>query len=216
MKILIAEDEADMRKIIRLYLEKEGYEVTAAADGSEALDKLCEQHFDLVIADWMMPRMSGIELLEQIKSLSISVKTMLLTAKGEVRDEITGLTCGADEYVRKPFEPQVLMLRVKKLLQTEAELRCGTITLNSGLYKVMDGEKEIMVTPKEFQLLETFLLNKGITLSRETLLERVWGSDYDGDDRTLDTHVRRLRGKIGKDYITTYVGVGYRMDETNE
>lgn len=216
MKILIAEDEADMRKIIRLYLEKEGYEVTAAADGSEALDKLCEQHFDLVIADWMMPRMSGIELLEQIKSLSISVKTMLLTAKGEVREEITGLTCGADEYVRKPFEPQVLMLRVKKLLQTEAELRCGTITLNSGLYKVMDGEKEIMVTPKEFQLLETFLLNKGITLSRETLLERVWGSDYDGDDRTLDTHVRRLRGKIGKDYITTYVGVGYRMDETNE
>lgn len=216
MKILIAEDEADMRKIIRLYLEKEGYEVTAAADGSEALDKLCEQHFDLVIADWMMPRMSGIELLEQIKSLSIQVKTMLLTAKGEVRDEITGLTCGADEYVRKPFEPQVLMLRVKKLLQTEAELRCGTITLNSGLYKVMDGEKEITVTPKEFQLLETFLLNKGITLSRETLLERVWGSDYDGDDRTLDTHVRRLRGKIGKNYITTYVGVGYRMDETNE
>lgn len=216
MKILIAEDEADMRKIIRLYLEKEGYEVTAAADGSEALDKLCEQHFDLVIADWMMPRMSGIELLEQIKSLSISVKTMLLTAKGEVRDEITGLTCGADEYVRKPFEPAVLMLRVKKLLQTEAELRCGSITLNSGLYKVMDGEKEIMVTPKEFQLLETFLLNKGITLSRETLLERVWGSDYDGDDRTLDTHVRRLRGKIGRDYITTYVGVGYRMDETNE
>lgn len=216
MKILIAEDEADMRKIIRLYLEKEGYEVTAAADGSEALDKLCEQHFDLVIADWMMPRMSGIELLEQIKSLSIQVKTMLLTAKGEVRDEITGLTCGADEYVRKPFEPQVLMLRVKKLLQTEAELRCGTITLNSGLYKVMDGEQEIMVTPKEFQLLETFLLNKGITLSRETLLERVWGSDYDGDDRTLDTHVRRLRGKIGRDYITTYVGVGYRMDETNE
>lgn len=216
MKILIAEDEADMRKIIRLYLEKEGYEVTAAADGSEALDKLCEQHFDLVIADWMMPRMSGIELLEQIKSLSIQVKTMLLTAKGEVRDEITGLTCGADEYVRKPFEPQVLMLRVKKLLQTEAELRCGTITLNSGLYKVMDGEKEITVTPKEFQLLETFLLNKGITLSRETLLERVWGSDYDGDDRTLDTHVRRLRGKIGRDYITTYVGVGYRMDETNE
>lgn len=216
MKILIAEDEADMRKILRLYLEKEGYEVSVAADGSEALEKLCESRFDLVIADWMMPNMSGIELLKQIKALSIQIKTMLLTAKGEVRDEIAGLTCGADDYVRKPFEPQVLLLRVRKLLQAEAELRCGALTLNPTLYKVMDGGKEIMLTPKEFQLLEVLLLNKGITLSRETLLDRVWGNDYDGGDRTLDTHVRRLRNKIGRDYITTYVGVGYRMDEPNE
>lgn len=216
MKILIAEDEADMRKILRLYLEKEGYEVSVSTDGNEALLKLCENHFDLVIADWMMPNMSGIELLKQIKDLSIQVKTMLLTAKGEVRDEIAGLTCGADDYVRKPFEPQVLLLRVRKLLQAEAELRCGTLILNPTLYRVMDGGNEIVLTPKEFQLLEVFLLNKGITLSRETLLDRVWGNDYDGGDRTLDTHVRRLRNKIGKNYITTYVGVGYRMDEPNE
>lgn len=216
MKILIAEDEGDMRKILRLYLEKEGYEVEAAADGNEAFEKLCDAPFDLVIADWMMPGMSGIELLQKIRDLSIPVKTLMLTAKGEAEDEIRGLTCGADDYVRKPFEPKVLLLRVAKLLQAGRELKCGTIVLNPGLYKVSAKGKEIMLTPKEFKLLETLLLNKGITLSRETLLNRVWGDDYDGEERTLDTHIRRLRSKIGKEYITTFVGVGYRMDECHE
>lgn len=216
MRILIAEDEADMRKILRLYLERDGYEVETAGDGKEALDKLCAGHFDLLIADWMMPVMSGTLLLCQIKALSIPVKTVMLTAKGEAQDEVTGLTCGADDYIRKPFEPQVLLLRIRKLLQIEEELRCGDITLNRGLHRVMNGQEEVVLTLKEFNLLETLMKNKGITLSREALLNRVWGDDYDGDDRTVDTHIRRLRNKIGKQYITTFVGVGYRMDEPHE
>lgn len=216
MRILIAEDEADMRKILRLYLERDGYEVETARDGKEALDKLCAGHFDLLIADWMMPVMSGTLLLCQIKALSIPVKTVMLTAKGEAQDEVTGLTCGADDYIRKPFEPQVLLLRIRKLLQIEEELRCGDITLNHGLHRVMNGQEEVVLTLKEFNLLETLMKNKGITLSREALLNRVWGDDYDGDDRTVDTHIRRLRNKIGKQYITTFVGVGYRMDEPHE
>lgn len=216
MQILIAEDEPDMRKILRLYLEKEGYGVSVAPDGCEAFDMLCAQSFDLLIADWMMPRMDGIALCKEARSYFPQLKIIVLTAKGETRDEVAGLSAGADDYIRKPFEPAVLLLRVKKLLRAEDILSCGDVTLNQNAQSVFVGPKEIKMTQKEYLLLQTLLRNKGMTLPRELLLERVWGCGYEGDERTLDTHIRRLRSKLDRPYITTYVGVGYRMEEPHE
>lgn len=216
MKILVAEDEPDMQRILRLYLEKAGYTVSAACDGQEAFDKLCEQTFDLLIADWMMPKMNGIELCKEVRAYSIPIKIIMLTAKSEMQNEFDGLSCGADDYIRKPFSPQVLLLRIKKMLQLDDVLRCGELVVNPQSQSVFVGTDEIRVTHKEFLLLQALILNKGITLSRETLLTRVWGSDYDGDERTVDTHIRRLRTKIKRPYIVTYVGMGYRMDEVHE
>lgn len=216
MKILIAEDEPDMQKILRLYLEKAGYKVSVTSDGQAAFDQLCAEPFDLLVADWMMPKMDGIALCKEVRAYAFPVKIIMLTAKGESQNEIDGLTYGADDYVKKPFDPQILLLRIKKLLQIEDVLCCGDLTLNIKSQSVFVNHEEIKTTQKEYLLLQTFLRNKGVTLSREVLLARVWGSDYEGDERTLDTHIRRLRGKLGKPYISTYVGVGYRMDVPHE
>ena len=216
MNILVAEDERDMQKIITLYLKKEGYAVDVAADGYEAFEMLCHKQYDLLIADWMMPRMNGIKLCQEIRCYNIPLKIILLTAKGEMDDEITGLSCGADDYIRKPFSPQILLLRIKKMFQIENTLRCGALTYNQKSQMVSKSGAEVRLTQKESQLLNMLMNHKGQTVSRELLLDRVWGQDYDGDERTLDTHIRRLRGKIGKEYITTSVGIGYRMDEKNE
>ncbi len=216
MKILIAEDEPAMRKILRLYLEKEGCRVSEAPDGQAAFDLLCSESFDLLIADWMMPRMDGIRLCREVRACSMPIKIIMLTAKGEARHEIEGLTCGADDYIRKPFEPGVLLLRIKKMFQLENTLSCGRLTLNHSHQTVFIGSQEIRLTQKEYQLLLLLMRNQGITLSRDTLVTRIWGNDYDGDERTLDTHIRRLRGKIGKEYICTYVGLGYRMEAPHE
>lgn len=199
-----------------MYLEKEGYVTDQASNGREALDKLCEAQYDLLIADWMMPGMNGIELCREIRSYSIDVKILMLTAKSETEHEITGLSCGADDYVRKPFDPQILMLRVRKLLQTEDVLKCGNLVMDEKKQTLFCEGREIRLTQKEWSLLSLFLKNIGITLTRELLLERIWGIDYDGDERTLDTHIRRLRNKIGREYITTYVGMGYRMAVPHE
>lgn len=216
MKILIAEDEPDMQKILRLYLEKSGYEVSVASDGQTAFDRLCAEPFDLLIADWMMPKMDGIALCKEVRAYAMPVKIIMLTAKGESQNEIEGLSFGADDYIKKPFDPKILLLRIKKLLQIEDVLCCGDLSLNIKTQSVFVDRKEIKITQKEFLLLQTLLRNKGITLSREVLLNRIWGSDYDGDERTLDTHIRRLRAKLGKPYIMTFVGVGYRMDVSHE
>lgn len=212
MKILIAEDELDMQKILKLYLEKDGYEVSVASNGKEALEKLCEDNYDLVIVDWMMPIMNGVELCKEIRFYSLPVKIIMLTAKSQVEEEITGLTSGADDYIRKPFEPKIVLLRIKKLLQIEEVLQCREIKIDLKRQKVTLKGNEIKLTQKEYALLLLFIKNKGITLSRELLLERVWGNDYEKDERTLDTHIRRLRSKIGKEYIKTYIGIGYRME----
>lgn len=212
MKVLIAEDELDMQRILKLYLEKEGYEVSVASNGKEALEKLCKDNYDLVIADWMMPIMNGVELCKEIRFYSLPVKIIMLTAKSQVEEEITGLTSGADDYIRKPFEPKIVLLRIKKLLQIEEVLQCREIKIDLKRQKATLKGNEIKLTQKEYALLLLFIKNKGITLSRELLLERVWGNDYEKDERTLDTHIRRLRSKIGKEYIKTYIGIGYRME----
>ncbi len=216
MKILIAEDEPAMRRIIRLYLEKEGYEVSEASDGQAALDLLCRETYDLLIADWMMPRMDGIQLCREVRACSMPIKIIILTARSEARHEIEGLTCGADDYIRKPFEPGVLLLRIKKMFRLEDTLCCGSLTLNPSHQTAFMDSREIRLTQKEYQLLLLLMRNQGITLSRDTLVSRIWGNDYDGDERTLDTHIRRIRSKIGKEYISTYVGLGYRMEAPHE
>lgn len=216
MKILIAEDEKDMQKIIKMYLVREGYEVVLAADGQEALDKILEDSFDLVILDWMMPRMNGIEVCREIRSYNLPTKVIILTAKSAVENEITGLSSGADDYIRKPFEPSVLILRIKKMFHLEQNITCGSIELNRDFHLVTIGGNEIKLTKKEFELLYLLMVNRGNILSREQLLTNVWGIDYEGDERTIDTHIRRLRSKLGNQCISTHVGLGYRMEEACE
>lgn len=216
MKILIAEDELPMQKILRLYLEKENYTVETADDGEQALLLACSHRFDLILLDWMLPRLEGVEVCRQLRAYGIGAKILMLTARGEAGDEFAGLSCGADDYVKKPFDPSVLMLRIKKLLRAEDLLVCGDIYLNRQTGEVRLAQAKLTLTKKEYDLLSLFILNIGVTLSREMLLERIWGIDYDGDERTLDTHIRRLRSKVGEGYIQTQVGTGYRMVDSHE
>ncbi len=216
MKILIAEDDLDMRKILSLYLEKEEYEVHAVANGEEAVDYLTEHAVDLLLLDWMMPEKNGIDVCKQVRMMQIPVKILMLTAKSENDNEFVGLASGADDYLRKPFDIKVLLLRIKKLCRQEELLRCGHLTLNQESYEVQKAGEAIALTKTEFELLRYFMINKGVTLSREQLLDRVWGPEYTGEMRTVDTHVRRLRGKIGEGFIRTHVGLGYVLEGVHE
>lgn len=216
MKILIAEDDSAMQKILRLYLEKEGYQVAVADNGKEALSYLEENTVDLLVLDWMMPVRNGIEVCKEIRMLGLPIKILMLTARSENSHEIQGLSCGADDYLRKPFDMKILLLRIKKLCHQEQVLRCGNLTMNQETFEVKRGESKLTLTKTEFELLRYFMINAGITLTREQLLDRVWGPDYDGDMRTVDTHVRRLRAKIGGECIKTSVGTGYLMEAADE
>lgn len=216
MKILIAEDELAMQKILALYLQKEGYEIALASNGQEALEKLYDGRFDLVVLDWMMPQLSGIEVCKEIRRLELPLKVLMLTAKSETEDELLGLDRGADDYIRKPFDPRILMMRIKKLLPEEEVLNYTGLTVYPKRSEVKLGEQTIPLSQKELGLLVYFMANPGIILSREKLLAYVWGNDYEGDDRTLDTHVRRLRRKIGEEWIQTHRGMGYALRCYNE
>lgn len=214
MHILIAEDDADMQKILRLYLQKDGFEVSLASNGKEAVQFLLEHPADLVILDWMMPVQDGIQTCRQIRRLQIPTRILMLTAKSQEEDEVEGLSCGADDYLRKPFHIQVLLLRVRKLCRAENVMRCGDILLNPDTMEVTRQGSRLMLTRIEYELLKMFLSNQRRILSREMLLDHVWGMDYAGDVRTVDTAVRRLRKKIGEDKIQTRIGLGYSMEET--
>lgn len=225
MHILIAEDTPDMQKILTLYLQKEGYQVDVVNNGREALDYLLNcstgtesgSHIpDLVILDWMMPVQDGIRTCREIRAMNLPVKILMLTAKGENEHEILGLTSGADDYVRKPFDMQVLLLRIKKLCHLEGVLSCGGISLNQDTFEVKKGSSAIALTKTEYEILRYFLKNQRITLTRDQLLDNIWGVDFDGDIRTVDTHIRRLRRKIGGEYIQTRIGIGYVMGDRNE
>lgn len=214
-KILLAEDEKRMRFLIKDYLLANKYEVIEAENGREALDKFYEDKFDLVITDIMMPEMDGIELCEEIRMLS-KIPIIMLTAKTSDEDEITGFNYGADEYIKKPFNPQILMLRVEALLKrvyTEAEiLELGDIKVDTNAHEVtISGESQVL-SKREYDLLVYFLVNKGITLSRIKLLDNVWGFDFDGDPRVVDAHIKNLRKKVGN-VIKTVHGVGYKIEE---
>ncbi len=216
MKILIAEDDKDMAKILKIYLEKNGYAVDNAFDGEEAIDKLTQDRYDAVLLDWMMPRISGIEVCEFIKKNNIPIKIMMLTANEGSEYEIKGLTIGADDYLKKPFDIDILLIRLKKLVGADEILYHQNLTLNKISHQVHVNDNLIRLTPIEFDLLKYFLENKTIVLTREMLINKIWGFDFEGDWRTVDTHIKRLRQKIGGDKIKTHIGIGYEMVNSDE
>lgn len=211
MTVLIADDEPQMVKILSAYFKKEGLNVLTANDGQEALDIFESSKIDLAILDWMMPKIDGIEVCKYIKDNS-QTKVLLLTAKGQNQDEITALHSGADDYMRKPFDPQILLLRAKKLINRNEEIKVSDIRIMENEKKAYRQEGPLQLTKIEYDLLLFFSRNKGVILSRDRLIDSVWGMDYDGDPRTVDTHIRRLRIKIGTDIIKTYRGVGYCLE----
>lgn len=220
IKILVADDEARMRKLVKDFLNKEGYEVIEAADGNEALDRFYDDNgISLFILDVMMPGPDGYEVCKEIRSQS-DVPIIMLTAKGEERDELQGFNTGADEYISKPFSPKILMARIDAILrrtgQSEESLSVGGIVIDKTAHIVtIDGEP-VDLSVKEFELLTFFAENKGVALSREKILNNVWNYDYYGDARTIDTHVKKLRSKMGEkgEYIHTIWGMGYKFEPT--
>lgn len=212
MNILIADDEVHMVSILERYFEREGYRTVTAYDGQEAIDKFYTEHVNVAVLDWMMPVVDGIEVCRLIKDVS-SAKVVMLTAKSESDDELKALCCGADEYVRKPFDPRVLMARIRRLVKEPMFLTLKDININLDLRKVYENGREIVLTRREYELLKCLVEHKGEVLSRNRLLSLVWGIDYDGDDRTVDTHINRLRNKLEHpEQIKTHRGLGYCIE----
>lgn len=220
LKILVVDDEARMRKLVKDFLTRKKYQVLEAADGEEAIDIFVErQDIDLIILDIMMPRMDGWEVCREIRKLS-KVPIIMLTAKGEESDELLGFELGVDEYITKPFSPRILVARVDAILRRTGTLggneieKAGNLEINQSAHTVSVNGKPIELSFKEFELLTYFVKNKGIALSRENILNNVWNYDYFGDARTIDTHVKKLRSKLGDcgKYITTIWGMGYKFE----
>lgn len=218
-KILVVDDESRIRKIIRDFLVREGYVVCEAEDGEAALDIFCSNNdIDLIIMDVMMPKMDGWQLCKEVRKLS-KVPILMLTAKSEEQDELKGFELGVDEYISKPFSPKILTARVNALLRrttgdSEEILDIAGITVNKIAHTVTIDGKEIDLSFKEFELLTYFMENRGIALSREKILNNVWSYDYYGDARTIDTHVKKLRSKMGEKgkFISTIWGMGYKFE----
>ena len=221
LKILVVDDEARMRKLVKDFLVRSGYVVIEAEDGSQALDIFFEQKdIALVILDVMMPKMDGWETCREIRQYS-QVPIIMLTAKSDERDELQGFQLGVDEYISKPFSPKILVARVEAILRrtnqlsAEEVLEVGGIVIDKAAHSVTIDGNPIELSYKEFELLTYFLENKGIALSREKILNSVWNYDYFGDARTIDTHVKKLRSKMGEkgDMIKTIWGMGYKLEE---
>ena len=221
-KILIVDDEPRIRELIREHLQHAGYECDEATDGSAALAKLTVGGIDLVILDVMMPFMDGMTCLREMRSRKMTTPVIMLTARGEEYDKLAGLESGADDYVVKPFSPRELVARVRAVLnrtmprtpETANTMTFGELTIDTASHTVRVSGEEVALTPKEFDLLVFLASNKGIALSREKILQKVWNYDYFGEDRTVDTHVKMLRGHLGKcrSYIATVWGIGYKFD----
>ncbi|ATF11275.1 DNA-binding response regulator [Brevibacillus brevis X23] len=215
MNILIADDEEYMVKIVKAYFEKEGFTTYTAKDGQEALNMVYNEQIDLAILDWMMPQVSGIEVCKEIKANS-TVKVLMLTAKGEIDDELYALQAGVDDYVRKPFDPRILLVRAKKMLHLDGQYTFGQIKVDLEAQKIYHAGRDLHVTNKEFQLMKYFVQHEGKVLTRKALLDHVWGFDYFGEERTVDTHIRRLREKIGDNWIKTHRGMGYSFENPDK
>lgn len=220
LKILVVDDESRMRKLVKDFLVKSNYEVLEAEDGNRALDIFFEEKdIALIILDVMMPNMDGWQVCREIRNFS-KIPIIMLTAKGDERDELQGFQLGVDEYITKPFSPKILVARVEAILRrtgqnsSEDILSAGGIEINKAAHIVnIDGES-VDLSYKEFELLVYFMENKGIALSREKILNSVWNYDYFGDARTIDTHVKKLRSKMGDkgECIKTIWGMGYKFD----
>ncbi|WP_418747007.1 response regulator transcription factor [Frisingicoccus sp.] len=223
-KILVIDDESRMRKLVKDFLTKKGYEVLEASNGEEAMEIFYEdKDIDLLILDVMMPKMDGWEVCREVRKTS-KVPIIMLTAKADERDELLGFELGVDEYVTKPFSPKILVARVEAILRRSSVntddgiVKAGDITMNKNAHEVFVGDKPIELSYKEFELLAYFIENQGIALSRERILNNVWNYDYFGDARTIDTHVKKLRNKMGErgEYIKTIWGMGYKFEVSKE
>ena len=223
LKILVVDDESRMRKLVRDFLTKSNYEVIEAEDGARAVDIFFEQNdIALIILDVMMPNMDGWQVCREIREYS-KVPIIMLTAKSDEQDELQGFGLGVDEYISKPFSPKILVARVEAILRRTSQanadevMEAGGILINKAAHSVSVEGKPIDLSYKEFELLTYFVENKGIALSREKILNSVWNYDYFGDARTIDTHVKKLRSKMGEkgEHIKTIWGMGYKF-EVNE
>ncbi|WP_287492824.1 response regulator transcription factor [Sellimonas sp.] len=220
IKILVVDDESRMRKLVRDFLERAGFQVLEAGDGMDALDVFYDnQDIGLIILDVMMPKMNGWEVCREIRKES-KVPIIMLTARGEERDELNGFELGVDEYISKPFSPKILVARVNALLRRTSGLAmdqtvsAGGIEIDKAAHIVKIDGNPVDLSFKEFELLTYFMENQGIALSREKILNNVWNYDYFGDARTIDTHVKKLRNKLGDkgEYIRTIWGMGYKFE----
>ncbi len=221
LKILVVDDESRMRKLVRDFLVKSNFEVLEAADGEEAVEIFFNQKdIALIVLDVMMPKMDGWQVCREIRNYS-KVPIIMLTAKSDERDELQGFQLGVDEYISKPFSPKILVARIEAILRRTNQLNrdeiisCGGISVDKAAHQVLIDGKPVELSYKEFELLTYFIENKGIALSREKILNNVWNYDYFGDARTIDTHVKKLRSKMGEkgDMIKTIWGMGYKLEE---
>lgn len=227
--ILVIDDEENIRELIKFNLENEGYQVLLAAEGQEGLDKVNDS-IDLIVLDLMLPEVDGLTVCRKIRNDSEfqDIPIIMLTAKGEEVDRVIGLEMGADDYITKPFSPRELIARIKAIFRRvnnssssssststkeDDVIEQGTIKLDIKSHEVKKDGELLKLTPKEFKLLKYLLLNINKVLTRELLLEKIWGYQYSGDTRTVDVHIRRLRKKIGDKYIETVRGVGYKFAE---
>lgn len=224
MRILVVDDEEKIRHVIREYAEFEGYEISEAKDGMEAISKCKEEDFDIIIMDIMMPKLDGFSAIKEIRKTK-NTPVLMLSARGEEYDKLFGFEIGIDDYVVKPFSPKEVMARINAILSRSNKKEEENSTEGKYVYKglevdmlarnvYVDGVKKEL-TPKEFELLQYLIINKNIALSREKILNEVWGYDFFGEDRTVDTHVKMLRNSIGKyrDNIITVRGMGYKFEE---
>lgn len=220
LKILVVDDESRMRKLVKDFLSKRNFVVIEAANGEEAMDIFYqEKDIALIILDVMMPKMDGWEVCREIRKNS-KVPIIMLTARGDERDELLGFELGVDEYISKPFSPKILVARVEAILRRTGQdtsgdvLSAGGITIDKAAHLASVDGKAMELSFKEFELLTYFLENQGIALSREKILNSVWNYDYFGDARTIDTHVKKLRSKMGDkgEYIKTVWGMGYKFE----
>ena len=222
VKILVVDDEARMRKLVKDFLSIKGYRVMEAENGEDAVEKfMANRDIKLILPDVMMPKMDGWETLRIIRENS-NVPIIMLTARSEERDELQGFSLGVDEYITKPFSPKILVARVEAILRRsfgaeEEKIEMGGIVIDKAAHEVSIDGKIVELSYKEFELLNYFMENKGIALSREKILNNVWNYDYFGDARTIDTHVKKLRAKMGTkgEYIKTIWGMGYKFEVEN-
>ena len=220
-KILVVDDEAKIREVIREYAEFSGYEVTEAEDGMSALGLCKLNDYDLIIMDIMMPKLDGFSACKEIKKIK-DIPVIMLSARGEEYDKLFGFELGIDDYVVKPFSPKELMARINAILSrknaaanaTQGVMKFGGLEINIPARTVTVGGNKVDLTPKEYDLLFYLVENKNIALSRDKLLSDIWGYDFFGDDRTIDTHIKNLRNNLGpyRDYIVTLRGVGYKFE----
>lgn len=220
LKIMIVDDESRMRKLVKDFLTKKNFQVLEAGDGEEAMDIFYkEKDIALLILDVMMPKMDGWQVCREIRQYS-KVPIIMLTAKSDEKDELQGFDLGVDEYITKPFSPKILVARVEAILRrsnvlaADDTMEAGGIELNKAAHEVLIDGKSVELSYKEFELLAYFMSNQGVALSRERILNNVWNYDYFGDARTIDTHVKKLRSKLGAkgEYIKTIWGMGYKFE----